>query len=183
METNTNVVETNEEVKVSETQNQDVKKDEVEQKDIEKKEEKLFTQEDVNKIVQDRLAKEKAKNEKVQEEAKKLAKMNAEEKLKYEQEQREKQFAERERAIEVRELTAQAKEILSEKNLPLDLHTILNYQDADTVSESIKIVEKAIQLAVENKVEERLKGHAPKVNTSTTKSAFERMQDKYNKKK
>lgn len=149
----------------------------------EKQSEKTFTQDEVNKIVADRLAREQKLAEKREEEAKKLAKMNAEEKLKYEQEQREKQFAERERAIEVRELTAQAKEILSEKNLPLDLHTILNYKDADTVSESIKVVEKAIQVAVENKVEERLKGHAPKVNTSTTKSAFERMQDKYNKKK
>lgn len=162
METNTNVVETNEEVKASETQNLDVKKDNVEQKDIEKKEEKLFTQDDVNKIVQDRLAKEKIKNEKAQEEAKKLAKMNADEKAKYELEKKEADFARREAELNKRELTATAKDILAEKGLPNNLHTILNYESADTVNESIKVVEKAIQKAVEKAVEERLKGNAPK---------------------
>ena len=153
-----------------------MKKDDVEQKDIEKKEEKLFTQEDVNKIVQDRLAKEKAKNEKAQEEAKKLAKMNADEKAKYELEKKEADFARREAELNKRELTATAKDILAEKGLPHNLHTILNYESADTVNESIKVVEKAIQKAVEKAVEERLKGNAPKksIGTSEGINYFER---------
>ena len=39
---------------------------------------KTFTQEEVDKIIKDRLARERVKAEKEQEEAKKLAKMNAE---------------------------------------------------------------------------------------------------------
>ena len=62
--------------------------------DSEKETEKTFTQDEVNKIVQDRLAKEKAKNEKAQEEAKKLAKMNAEQKNQYMVEQLQKELEE-----------------------------------------------------------------------------------------
>src|SRR5574344_2061783 len=63
--------------------------------------EKAFTQEDVNKMIQDRITREQAKWEKkVQDErteAEKLAKMKADEKLKYQQEKREKKLADRDR--------------------------------------------------------------------------------------
>ena len=45
---------------------------------------KTFTQEDVNKIVEQRLAKEKKRAEQEKAEAEKLAQMNADEKAKYE---------------------------------------------------------------------------------------------------
>lgn len=140
---------------------------EVESKDT-KEVEKTFTQEEVNKIVQDRLAKEKVKNEKAQEEAKKLAKMNADEKAKYELEKKEAEFAKREAELNKRELTATAKDILAEKGLPQELHSILNYESADSVNESIKVVEKAIQKAVEKAVEDRLKGSTPKDSGSVS---------------
>lgn len=142
--------------------------------------EKTFTQEEVNKIIADRLAREKEKAEKKQEEAKKLAKMNAEEKAKYELEKRESEIAKREAELNVRELTAEAKDILVDKGLPTDLHTLINYENADTVKESIDVIEKSIQKAVELAVSERLKGNAPKKATPPVEhSGWDKINNKY----
>ncbi|MGY3775806.1 DUF4355 domain-containing protein [Helcococcus sueciensis] len=158
------------------TEGQDVNQE----KETENKDVKSFTQEELDKIIKsnvDRaLAKATKEAEEKQEEAKRLAKMNADEKAKYELEKKEADFARREAELNKRELTATAKDILAEKGLPHNLHTILNYESADTVNESIKVVEKAIQKAVEKAVEDRLKGNAPKksIGTSEGINYFER---------
>lgn len=127
--------------------------------------EKTFTQKDVDKLIQDRIAREQAKWEKkVQEEkteAEKLAKMKADEKLKYQQEKREKELVQREKDITTRELKAQAYETLAEKNMPKELVDILNYESAETCNASIEAVEKAFQSAVEKAVNEKLRGGNP----------------------
>ena len=109
--------------------------------------EKTFTQEDVNKMIQDRITREQAKWEKkVQDErteAEKLAKMKADEKLKYQQEKREKELAEREKDITTRELKITSSETLAEKNLPKELVNILNYDSAESCNNSIDVIEKA----------------------------------------
>ena len=56
---------------------------------------------------------------------------------------------------------AEAKNTLAEKNLPVSLAEVLNYTDADSCSKSISAVEKAFQQAVEEAVNERLKGGKP----------------------
>lgn len=131
---------------------------------------KTFTQEDVNKIISDRLAKERSKWEKefqakideAKTEAEKLAKMNAEQKAEYERQQREKELADREAKITQRELRATALETLAEKDLPKELAEILDYTNADSTNKSIEAVEKAFRSAVEAGVNERLKGNPPK---------------------
>lgn len=166
--------------KLNEEVVEDVKVDETNE---EQKEEKTFTQEEVNKIIQERLAKEKAKNDKAQEEAKKLAKMNAEEKAKYEIEKAQSELKKREEEVTRRELTAEAKSILSEKGLSTDLFSLLNYESAETVQESIKVLETAIQKATEKAVEDRLKGNAPKkeVTPPSQATGFDKVIQKYKK--
>ncbi|MFD1954292.1 DUF4355 domain-containing protein [Paenibacillus thailandensis] len=132
--------------------------------------EKTFTQADVDRILGERLGKEKAKWEKdfttkleeAKTEAQKLAKMNAEQKAEYERQQREDALAKRESEITRRELRATALETLAEKGLPKDLAEILVYTDADSTNQSIEAVEKAFRAAVEAGVNERLKGTPPK---------------------
>lgn len=80
--------------------------------------EKTFTQEDVNRIVGERLAKEKAKNS------------------------GEADFAKREQELARRELHMTAKEMLSEKGLPLQLIDALNCTDKETLEKSITTLEK-----------------------------------------
>ncbi len=128
----------------------------------EQEQEKKFTQDELNSILAKEKSKWQKKAEEDKEEAKKLAKMNAEEKAKYELDKEKEILAEREAKITKRELTAEAKSILSEKGLSIDLHSLLNYESAETVQESIKVLEAAIQKATEKAVADRLKGNAPK---------------------
>lgn len=78
---------------------------------------KTFTQEDVNRIVQERLAKEKAKNS------------------------GDADFAKREQELVQRELHMTAKEMLSEKGLPVQLFDALNCTDKETMEKSIATIE------------------------------------------
>lgn len=94
-------------------------------------------------------------------EADKLAKMTKEEKAQYMTRKHEKELEDREKAITRRELMAEAKNTLSDKNLPQELAEVLNYDDADSCSKSIAAVEKAFQKAVQAAVEDRMKGDKP----------------------
>lgn len=78
--------------------------------------EKTFTQEDVNRIVGERLAKEKAKNS------------------------GEADFAKREQELARRELHMTAKELLSEKGLPVQIVDALNCADEETMKKYNGIV-------------------------------------------
>lgn len=80
---------------------------------------KTFSQEDVNRIVGERLAKEKAKNDA--------------------------DWQQREQDLQRRELHMTAKEYLSEKNIPVELLDALNYTDEETLQKSVEIIEKFIE--------------------------------------
>lgn len=126
---------------------------------------KTFTQEELDKIVQGRIAKERKSWEKHLEdqktEAEKLAGMSEKEKKEYQAKKRQDDLDAREAAITQRELTAQAKVQLADKGIPTELAEILNFTDADSCKKSIETVEKAFQSAVEKAVDERLKGGKP----------------------
>lgn len=126
---------------------------------------KTFTQEELDKIVQGRIAKERKSWEKYLEdqktEAEKLAGMSEKEKKEYQVKKRQEDLDAREAAITQRELTAQAKVQLADKGIPTELAEILNFTDADSCKKSIETVEKAFQSAVEKAVDERLKGGKP----------------------
>ena len=77
---------------------------------------KTFTQEDVNRIVSKRLAEEKAKSEA--------------------------SLLEREKALEKRELTLKAKEVLRSKNLPDELLDVIAYTDEKSLMANIDILDK-----------------------------------------
>ena len=78
--------------------------------------EKTFTQEDVNRIVQERLAKAKSSSEA--------------------------DFTRREQELVQRELHMTAKEVLAEKGLPVQLIDALNCADKETMEKSISVIEK-----------------------------------------
>lgn len=94
-------------------------------------------------------------------EAEKLAKMTKEEKAQYMQQKREKELADREAAITRKELMAEAKNTLASDGLPQELAEVLDYSDADTCKKSMEKVKEVFQRAVENAVEEKLKGGKP----------------------
>lgn len=92
--------------------------DQPEEKDT-RQEERTFTQEEVNRIVQDRLARFKA-----------------------EPNDREKELEQKEKDLEIRERKLKAIEVFTEKSLPKELLEVLDYSDENKMNEHIKILEK-----------------------------------------
>lgn len=150
-----------------------------EKADIKTSEAKVFTQEEVDKIIKDRLARERVKAEKEQEEAKKLAKMNAEEKAKYEHDKLVEELNQLKAEKSRRELQDTARGLLQEKNIDTDLLPFLDYTDAETCKASIDKLSSAWNKAIEKAVNERIKTNTvPKManNTNTiTKEQFNKM--------
>lgn len=132
--------------------------------DSEKETEKTFTQDEVNKIVQDRLAKEKAKNEKAQEEAKKLAKMNAEQKNQYMVEQLQKELEEYKTKEAKNDMIKEANSMLKDNDitLPDEVVAMLIGDNAEDTKICVDSFSKAFKTAVERAVNEKLKGKTPK---------------------
>jgi len=97
-----------------------------------------------------------------QQEAEKLAKMNAEQKAKYAQEQAEAEYKQRLADLNKRELRMEAHAILEEKGLSPKLLEVLPFESAEGVKAAIDNVETVFRAAVEAAVNERIKSPAPK---------------------
>jgi hypothetical protein len=142
--------------------------------------EKKYTDADVDAIIDKKFAKWKSEQEARENEAKKLAKMNADEKQKYQLDQREQELANREKAIARKELTAEAKAMLSERGLPVELVAVVDLSNAEAVTESVASIQKTWEDAVQKGVSDRMKGSAPiktapQDNNELTKAQFYRM--------
>lgn len=92
--------------------------DQPEEKDTQQGE-RTFTQEEVNRIVQDRLAR-----------------------FKTEPSDKEKELEQKEKELTIRERKLRAAEAFNEKSLPKDLLEVLDYSDENKMNENIKILEK-----------------------------------------
>lgn len=126
------------------------------------KETKTLTQEQVDEIVKNRLAKEKQKwdeeKQREQNEADKLKKMNDVQKAEYKAQQREEELAKKEAELNRRELMAQAKITLVEKGIPVDMAEFLNYESAEKCNESIEKLANSFNLSIEKTIDDKLKG-------------------------
>ena len=127
----------------------------------EEKHERTFTRAEIGKMLSAERSKWEAEQEAKDNEAKKLAKMNADEKQKYQLDQREQELADREKAIARKELTAEAKTMLSERGLPVELVAVVDLSNAEAVTESVASIQKTWEDAVQKGVSERMKGSAP----------------------
>lgn len=107
-------------------------------------------------------------------EAQKMAKMNADEKAKYDFQKREDALAKREAETRRKELLYTAKEILAEKGLPSALSEVLSFENADKCKKSIETLEKVFREEVQKSVEQKLKdsGHTPKTGDEKTSDPF-----------
>ena len=159
-----------------EVQNVEVKADEVQVK--------TFTQDELNKIVAERIAKEKKKLEAerlkqqemqeklIEEESEKLAKMTEAEKVKAKAERERKKFEEKVaryeaemRAFEQEKIKTQTMKLLDEKGLPIELCKFINSSTADEIMDNVNTFYKCFNEAVEQVVTERLRGKSPSVST------------------
>lgn len=162
--------------------NTSVEEVQVEQQEVTEVEVKTFTQEEVDKIIAKRIAREKrdieAKIEAEKKQAEELAKLSEQEKASKLLEIKEKELEEKIRAFENEKLLNETSKQLASKNLPIEFAEMLKGADAEKTFENIKIFEEKFNAALEVKVNERLKGNVPK---AATKAAIGITKEEFNK--
>lgn len=122
---------------------------------------KTFTQEEVDKMISERLARQQKKFDNEKEEAAKLAKMNAEDKAKYAAEKREAELTAREAEVQKKELRFEALNILEENKLPAKLVDCVDLTSADNCKASIESLKAAWTEALTAAVDARLRTNDP----------------------
>ena len=133
------------------------------------KHEKTFTQDEVNQLIGKYRSEGKSKAEadiaKAVADAKaeweRQAKMTEDERVKEASVKREKELADKEKALALRENTANAKELLAEKHIDTSMAKFLVTSDAEETKKNIEEFEKAYAKAIEAGVEDKLKGKTP----------------------
>ncbi len=114
--------------------------------------EKTFTQDEVNRIVEKRLNRERSR-------------LNG---LLKEDDPREAALADRERAVAIKELQADAREALAAKGIPAEALELLNYTDKESCDKSIEAIKKLMDAVTRKTAETFLKGGPPlKLGPST----------------
>ena len=130
---------------------------------------KTFTQDDVDKIIAGRLAKEKERTQSAITDAvnsavaeyERKAKLSQEEREKEDRAKREKEVSDRDRNITLRERTIEAKELLHKENIPHSLVPFIIDPDADKMASNIDTLKEAWNKAIEDGVTNKLKGTPP----------------------
>lgn len=102
---------------------------------------KTFSQEEVNKIVNERLARER----------KKYASM-------FQEDGKTSELDERERNLTIRERKLDCMELFKEKGLPCALIDLVNYNSKEEYENSVNVIEAAFRESVETSVNSRLRG-------------------------
>lgn len=107
--------------------------------------EKKYTDADVDKIIARKIAAER----------KKMSKL-------FNEEQQESEIEKRERNVLIRELKADAKDLLIAEGLPSSLASILAYETKEDFDASYKEVTKIFKEAVQREIKARLRGETPR---------------------
>lgn len=155
-------------------------------KDTEKPDEKetpelKYSDEDVDKIVQKKLAKAKKDKEAAVEEATKLAKMNEDQKAEYDREQLEKELAELRHKDAFYNLSKEASKMLAEHDITADdeLLQVVVKDDAEGTKQAVESFVNLFNTKVKEGVKQALAGNSPKYpNTGKTLTKQQIMDEK-----
>ena len=107
-----------------------------------------------------------AKLNKLMDDAMRVSRMTEEERAAYEASRRESALDAREKELAVRELRAEALELLAARGLPKALADAVGYDSREGMLASVDAVERAFRQAVQEAVEERLRGASPAAGAS-----------------
>ena len=134
-------------------------------------EEKVYTEKEliseVDRRVNQALAKQERKYNEKMKESEKLARMNEQEKFAYQLEQRELAIAEKEKALAIAENKAEASKVLADRGLAVALVDFVVSEDAETMKANIDLLDKAFKASVKAEVEKRMASNTPKRNLPT----------------
>ena len=123
--------------------------------------EKTFTQEEVDQILKDRLAREKKSKEDAVKEAEKLAKMSKDQKAEYERKQLQEELNAYKAKEARNEMKQTAKGMLKEKDISAD-DELLTAETADQTSENVKAFTDVLNKMVKEQVQAKLTQSTPK---------------------
>ena len=130
----------------------------------EQQESTVYSQEDVERLLAQKEAEWQSRQEAAvqaaRSEAERLLSMTDEERA--QEQQREAELARREEEVARRELRAQAVQELAARQLPAELGDLLDYTDAERCSAYMETVERLFRQAVQQGVERRIAGSAPR---------------------
>lgn len=131
---------------------------------------KLYTDEDVDKLINRKFAEWQAKKDQEINEAQKLAEMNEQQKAEYKLDKLQKELDEYKNRETLSEMAKTARAILSEQNIniPDELVSVLVTTDADTTSANVKAFAKAFQSAVSQAVDSKISHREPRTGGSKT---------------
>ena len=134
--------------------------------------ERRYTDADVDRIIDRKFAEWQKKQQKAVDEAKKLERMNAQQKAEYERDQLQKALDEYKRKDSLAEMTKTARKMLTDSGIavPDELLSVLVTTDADQTKAAIDSFSGLFAAAVETAVKERLRGKPPKKGASTGQS-------------
>lgn len=155
---------------------------------------KMLTQDEVDALIEKRLARERRDAEKRLEDARAAARKEGEERARMTEEERskadreraeretrerEQRLRDREAEITRRELRAGAVEELQKKGLPRELGGLLDYSSEDACKKSMDTVEKVFRDAVQAGIDARLRqgGGAPGGASGGGKPDYDKMSD------
>ena len=132
--------------------------------------EKTFTLDELNHIVQERVQRAVAKAQKAaedkikqaQSEGERLAKLTKDERAKEEEAKRLADLEAREKAIAVKELRIETQSLLSDEGLPIEFLDVVMADTAESVKDNIASIRKVFDEAVEKRVNERLTQDKPR---------------------
>ena len=131
-------------------------------------EEEMIPKSQMEKIIQDRVARANKQAEKQVEEAKRLAKMNEAEKEKYRLEQLEQELEEYKRKDAYYGLSKEASKMLSEHNIQADddLLQFVVKDDAEGTQSAVNAFVSLVNAKVEEGVKKTLAGNPPRANVN-----------------
>lgn len=131
---------------------------------------KLYTDEDVDKLINRKFAEWQAKKDQEINEAQKLAEMNEQQKAEYMLDKLQKELDEYKNRETLSEMAKTARSILSEQNIniPDELVSVLVTTDADTTSANVKAFAKAFTSAVSQAVDSKISHREPRTGGSKT---------------
>ena len=142
---------------------------------VEVKNEKTFTQEELDKILNKKFAQWQKKTEEAKLEAERKAKLTEAEKLAEER----KEFEALKKQFEYEKRVNSTSKVLASNNLPVEFADFLISDSDEATTQRVDLFKNAFNEAVEKLVNERLKGNTPKVGTSktleVTKEQFKKM--------
>lgn len=115
----------------------------------------------------------KKDSEKQVSEATKLAKMSEEQKYEFQIKQREDAIAAKERELAISANKVECLKIMAEKKLPAELVDYVVSEDAEEMSNRIKLLERVINRAVADEVKSRLGNNVPKTGSMSASMTLE----------